>query len=253
MVSQKSFFATQTISIAPAPTQAGPDIPDPTAAYTVFADVTTTTPGSLPYDDGPISNGQKLAIGFGITGGVVALACIAGVIWWVRKKHKMEREVGLIHPHCWAHTEALYITEHQTLAFSRLSEADRAAFLAENPGHFLNPNRPSRRSQRWSGGGWDGKGGPPAPPSTMAYAQWYMAQMRNRQLGGVGGWRWGAGRQAQGYNPAMQGHGQWSAGYGYQGVPGYASQVPMARTTLPHQWSMPSMTGQQEPVMVYRT
>lgn len=94
VVSQKSFFATQMISIAPAPTHSGPPLPDPTAAYTVFADVTTATPGALPYDDGPITSGQKLAIGFGITGGVVALACIAGVIWWVRRKHKMEREAS---------------------------------------------------------------------------------------------------------------------------------------------------------------
>lgn len=94
LVSQKSFFSTQTISIAPAPTYSGASIQDPTAAYTVFADVSTATPGRMPYDQGPTTNGQKLAIGFGITGGVIALACIAGVIWWVRKKHKMEREAS---------------------------------------------------------------------------------------------------------------------------------------------------------------
>jgi hypothetical protein len=81
------------LSVAPAPTIT-PGPADPTAAYTVFAAVSTDTPSSLPQDLSPASSGQKLAVGFGVTGAVIALACIGGIVWWVRKKHKMEAEVG---------------------------------------------------------------------------------------------------------------------------------------------------------------
>lgn len=95
LISQRSFFSWQTMSIRPAPNQT-PGPADPTSAYTVFAEVTTNTPSSLPYEKQATTAGQKLAVGLGVTGAVIALICIGGVIWWVRKKRLMEREVSLM-------------------------------------------------------------------------------------------------------------------------------------------------------------
>jgi hypothetical protein len=87
----------------------------------------------------------------------------------------------------------------------------------------------------------------------MAYAQWYMAQLRDRQYEGLSSWRWGARRQTQGYDPALYSQGPLRPAYGYQGVPGFAQQVPTVQATGPYQWPTEGMKGYNEPVLVYRT
>lgn len=91
---QKSFFATQLFSLAAYPT-VSPGPASPTSAYTVWADVSTATPSSLPIDSELTTEGQKLGLALGIAGGVLGLAVIASVIWWVRRKQKLEAEASL--------------------------------------------------------------------------------------------------------------------------------------------------------------
>jgi len=57
--------------------------------------VVTNTPTTLP--TGPQSTDwkQKLAVALGVAGGVLGLVAIFVVVWWVRKKHRMEGEVCL--------------------------------------------------------------------------------------------------------------------------------------------------------------
>ncbi|OXG12208.1 hypothetical protein C366_05933 [Cryptococcus neoformans Tu401-1] len=159
ILQQKSFFATQIFSLAAYPT-VSPGPISPTSAYTVWADVSTTTPSSLPIDVGPTTKGQKLGLALGIAGGVLGLAIIASVIWWVRKKRNLEAEC---------------------LAFSRLPSQEQEAFLREHAKNlrlFLNTRHPQ----------YPGKNGlyryqaPSAPPGTMAYALWYSQQMWNNQV-----------------------------------------------------------------------
>lgn len=80
------------------------------------------------------------------------------------------------------------------LAFSRLPAADQAAFIRENPDSWLNTHR--RQGT-----------GPPAPPGTMAYAQWYWQQV-------MASWQVQAQLQTQGfpghgYVPAEVGVADW--------------------------------------------
>jgi hypothetical protein len=93
LVSVRSFFSTQTISLAPYPT-VSPGPADPTSAYTLFAAVSTDTPGSLPIDPEPTSDKQKLAVGLGVAGGVIALVLMGVTMLFVRKKRRMEAQVG---------------------------------------------------------------------------------------------------------------------------------------------------------------
>ena len=95
ILQQKSFFATQIFSLAAYP-PVSPGPASPTSAYTVWADVSTTTPGSLPIDAEPTTEGQKLGLALGIAGGVLGLAIIASIIWWVRKKRNLEAEASLL-------------------------------------------------------------------------------------------------------------------------------------------------------------
>ncbi|WVF67771.1 hypothetical protein IAT40_002531 [Kwoniella sp. CBS 6097] len=152
---QESFFSTQTFSIAPRPTGQAPPL-SPTSDFTVFADVSTSLPGDLPIDPHAASKGEKLAIALGVTGALLGLALIISIMWWVRKKRKMDREA---------------------LAFSRLSQKDQEAFIRENPDSFLNPNHP-----RYTAKNGYSHNEPPAPPGTMAYALWWSQQMWNNQL-----------------------------------------------------------------------
>lgn len=166
------------------------------------------------------------------------MVLIGGVVWWVRKKHKMEREVS-------ESFEAGHGHSPQTLAFSRLSESDKAAFLAENPEHFLNPAQPSKQ-RHWS---FDNKEGPPAPPGTMAFAQWYMAQMREGQMNN---WRWGSGRFTNEWR-SVDMSGQQGAPYGYQGASGIAAQgYGRDGQMLPPMSQMGGVGGTQ-PILVYNT
>ncbi|RSH87029.1 hypothetical protein EHS25_003517 [Saitozyma podzolica] len=100
---------------------------DPTSAYTLFAAVSTDTPGSLPIDPEPTSDKQKLAVGLGVAGGVIALVLMGVTMLFVRKKRRMEAEA---------------------LAFARLKPDEQAAFLAENPQSWLNPANQAQGSQR---------------------------------------------------------------------------------------------------------
>ncbi|WVQ86122.1 hypothetical protein IAT38_008290 [Cryptococcus sp. DSM 104549] len=155
ILQQKSFFSTHTFSIAPRPTTA-PGPVSPASAYTVWAAVTTSTPGSLPIDLQPATDKEKLYIAIGAAGGALGLAVIVAVMWWVRKRQKMKSEV---------------------LAFSRLSPADQEAFLCDNPDSFLNPNHP-----RYTAKNGVYPQSPPAPPGTVAYALWYSQHMWNSQV-----------------------------------------------------------------------
>ncbi|WVO17344.1 hypothetical protein L204_105036 [Cryptococcus depauperatus] len=155
ILQQKSFFATQSFSIASKPTYS-PGPVAPTSAYTVWAQVSTHTPSSLPYSPQPTTSKEKLAIALGSVGAVLGLACIVGAVWWVRKRRQMKAEL---------------------LAFSRLSLQDQEAFLRENPKSFLNPQHPRYASKDSF---YDHR--PPAPPGTMAYAMWHSQQMWNNQV-----------------------------------------------------------------------
>ncbi|WVQ95337.1 hypothetical protein IAU59_002433 [Kwoniella sp. CBS 9459] len=155
ILQQESFFSTQTFSIAPRPTGQAPPL-SPDSAYTVFAEVSTNLPGDLPIDPHAATKGEKLAIALGVAGALLGLALIILIMWWVRKKRKMDREA---------------------LAFSRLSQKDQEAFLRDNPDSFLNPNHP-----RYTAKNGYSRNEPPAPPGTMAYALWWSQQMWNNQL-----------------------------------------------------------------------
>ncbi|WWD20836.1 hypothetical protein CI109_105313 [Kwoniella shandongensis] len=165
ILQEKSFFATMTFSISPRPTlRPGPV--SPSSPYTVFADVTTATPSSLPIDRQPTTAGQRLGIALGVAGGILGLALIVAVMWWVRKKRRMESEA---------------------LAFSRLKPAEQEAFLRENPDSFLNPNHP-RYANR------NGNRGPPGPPGSLASSPMALrpTQVRGLDLlltAGLGGLR----------------------------------------------------------------
>ncbi|WWC92444.1 uncharacterized protein L201_007402 [Kwoniella dendrophila CBS 6074] len=192
LLQQESFFATQTFSIGQAPTYT-PGPVSPSSAYTVFADVSTHTPSDLPIDKHHASKGEKLAIGLGIVGAILGIAIIIAVMWFIKKKRIMEREA---------------------LAFSRLSQKDKEAFLRENPNSFLNPNHPRYTARN----GFNGNG-PPAPPGTMAYAMWWSQQMWNNQMGHTYNPAWGGAAQ---YNPTPQ-MAQMQAGLsqsGYTGIHG---------------------------------
>ncbi|WVQ70797.1 hypothetical protein IAR50_000319 [Cryptococcus sp. DSM 104548] len=153
ILQQDSFFAIQTFSISPRPTWS-PGPVAPTSGYTVWAAVTTSTPGALPYDEQPTSKSQKLGVALGATGAAVAVAIMVAVLWWVRKKRKMESEV---------------------LAFSRLTPQAQEEFLRDNPTSFLNPNHPRYARNKTYGGA-------PAPPGTIAHGLWYSQQLWNQQV-----------------------------------------------------------------------
>ncbi|TYJ53889.1 hypothetical protein B9479_005438 [Cryptococcus floricola] len=164
ILQQDSFFATQTFSISPRPTWS-PGPLAPTSAYTVWAAVTTSTPGDLPYDEQPMSKSQKLGVALGAAGGVLGVAFIVAVLWWVRNKRRMESE---------------------TLAFSRLTPQAQEEFLRDNPKSFLNPNHPRYARN-------DAYGGAPAPPGTMAHGLWYSQQLWKHQVMQRPQAPWGAG------------------------------------------------------------
>ncbi|ORX40820.1 hypothetical protein BD324DRAFT_612195 [Kockovaella imperatae] len=193
LISEKSFFAWQSLSVAPLPTST--PLPSP-STRTIYNNVVTNTPGQLPFERTVETDRHKLAIGIGVTVAVLALIGMGAVIYFAQRRAKMRRE---------------------SLAFSRLSERDKQDFLAENPDSWLNPNRNIRQN----------RGGPPAPPGTWAYENWYWQQMWNRQHAP---WRWGGQSSGAGAEPAhlqpmtMVQHGYptyqgYHGGYQYNGVP----------------------------------
>ncbi|KAK8850662.1 hypothetical protein IAR55_004582 [Kwoniella newhampshirensis] len=182
ILQERSFFSTMTFSIAARPTlRPGPV--SPASPYTVWAGVSTSLPGDLPINPQPTTGGQRLGIALGVAGGILGLALIVAVMWWVRKKRRMESE---------------------TLAFSRLKPEEQQAFLRDNPTSFLNPNHP-RNAIR------NGNQGPPGPPGSMAYAIWYSQQAWNNQVllrqdPSVWGNYMPAPRMASGGQPWLQEH-----------------------------------------------
>lgn len=93
MVSEKAFFSTQTFSIQKYPDKT-PGPKSPSGAYTVFAKVSTDLPGNLPADPHVSSGNENLGLGLGVTGAVLALVIMVGVLLFVRKKRKMQAEVS---------------------------------------------------------------------------------------------------------------------------------------------------------------
>ncbi|ORY28043.1 hypothetical protein BCR39DRAFT_449243, partial [Naematelia encephala] len=148
LVGQRNFFASQTFSISPLPTTGGPEPPSPSTAFTVFPAVVTTTPGSLPVDPHDATKGERLGVGLGVAAGILGLILIVLTVWRVRQKRQIDAEA---------------------LAFSRLSAADQAAFLSENPESRLNPAHHT--------GFRHVPNAPPPPQGTLAYTQWYWHQM----------------------------------------------------------------------------
>ena len=98
-----------------------------------------------------------------MAGGALGLIGIFVVVWWVQKKHRMEGEVSNSRRE---ESQA----EEQTLAFSRLSKRDQAAFLADNPQSRLNPEK--RRRPRYA-----------SPSGPLPYASWYWNQVQASQQG----------------------------------------------------------------------
>ncbi|KIR82191.1 hypothetical protein I306_00739 [Cryptococcus gattii EJB2] len=187
ILQQKSFFATQLFSLAAYPT-VSPGPASPTSAYTVWADVSTATPSGLPIDSELTTEGQKLGLALGIAGGVLGLAVIASVIWWVRRKQKLEAE---------------------SLAFSRLSPQEQEAFIqehAKNLRPFLSARHPRYPAKNRL---YDYQASP-TPPGTMAHALWYSHQMGNNQV-------------MQQHNPLI-----WDNKYGFEPHVGNAGNLESA-------------------------
>lgn len=93
ILAQDTFFATQSFSVGPAPTDNYSGWATP-SAYTVFADVSAQTPGALPVDPQAMSGSEKLGVGLGISLGVLIAVGVVGVLWWLRRKRRYEVEVS---------------------------------------------------------------------------------------------------------------------------------------------------------------
>lgn len=94
LVSVASFFATQTVSIAAQPTETSGPV-SPKSAYTVFAAVSTKLPSNLPLEQRAATRSESLIIGLSVFGALLAVVSVGLWLYWVRKKRKMEAEVGL--------------------------------------------------------------------------------------------------------------------------------------------------------------
>lgn len=95
IISQDTFFATQSFSVGPAPTQnltGWASLP----AYTVFADVSAETPGTLPIDPQAMTPHERVAVGLGVTAGILAAIGVVVTILWLRRKRRYEAEVCLL-------------------------------------------------------------------------------------------------------------------------------------------------------------
>jgi len=94
-VSQDMFFATQSFSVSPAPTDnlKGYAIPSP---YTVFADVSKQMPGRLPIDPQKMTSSEKLGVGLGVTAGILAFIGMVIAIFMLRKRR---RDFAEVRPH----------------------------------------------------------------------------------------------------------------------------------------------------------
>lgn len=52
------------------------------------------TPGALPVDPQAMTASERLGVGLGVTGGVLAVVGVVGAIWWMRRKRKFQSEVS---------------------------------------------------------------------------------------------------------------------------------------------------------------
>jgi hypothetical protein len=93
-VSQDIFFATQSFSVSPAPTDNmnGYAIPSP---YTVFAEVSKQQPGRLPIDPQKMTSHEKLGVGLGVSAGILAFIGMVIAIFMLRKRRRDFAEVSL--------------------------------------------------------------------------------------------------------------------------------------------------------------
>jgi len=91
-VSQDIFFATQSFSVSPAPTDnlKGYAIPSP---YTVFAEVSKQQPGRLPIDPQKMTSHEKLGVGLGVSAGILAFIGMVISIFLLRKRRRDFAEV----------------------------------------------------------------------------------------------------------------------------------------------------------------
>ena len=88
------FFATQSFSVSPQPTDdmKGYAIPSP---YTVFADVSKQMPGRLPVDPQKMTSSEKLGVGLGVSAGILAFVGMVIAIFMLRKRR---RDFAEVHP-----------------------------------------------------------------------------------------------------------------------------------------------------------
>lgn len=93
IISQDTFFATQSFSVGPAPTENLTGWATQ-SAYTVFADVSAETPGTLPIDPQAMTPHERVAVGLGVTAGILAAIGVIVTIWWLRRKRRHEAEVS---------------------------------------------------------------------------------------------------------------------------------------------------------------
>lgn len=93
IVSQDTFFATQSFSVAPRPTDNLNGFAVP-LAYTVFADVSKQMPGELPIDPQATTPHERLAVGLGVTAGIIGLVGIFATVLWLRKQRRRKAEVS---------------------------------------------------------------------------------------------------------------------------------------------------------------
>jgi hypothetical protein len=96
-VSQDIFFATQSFSVSPAPTDNmnGYAIPSP---YTVFAEVSKQQPGRLPIDPQAMTSHEKLGVGLGVSAGILAFIGMVIAIFMLRKRRRDFAEVRPLTP-----------------------------------------------------------------------------------------------------------------------------------------------------------
>ena len=92
MISQDTFFATQSFSVLPQPTDNLHGFASP-SAYTVFADVSRKMPGRLPIDPQKMTPHEKLAVGLGVAAGILAFLGMVAAIIILRKRRRDHDEV----------------------------------------------------------------------------------------------------------------------------------------------------------------